>query len=365
MEDKPKVLVLGGVGFVGRNFVKYLVDNDLASYIRVVDKVLPPTAFLGKPHQAAFDDSRVEFMQGNLTNPTSIAKCFTVEGSKFNLVFNLACETKYSQTVEVYREKILDLKKKLAAEAVKQGVERFIDVSTAQIYEAGKKASKEDSSVKPWTGIAEFCLESEKELQGMAGLNLSILRPAVIYGPGDVNGLSPRLICGAVYKHLDEKMKFLWGADLRLNTVHVNDVCKALWHVATRCPVGSVFNLADKGDTTQGTVNDFLEKLFHIKTGFLGSVVSNMAKLNMKNVTEEINDKHLKPWSELCKAHGITNTPLTPYLDQELLYNNSLSVDGSKIESTGFTYDVPQVTEALLREQAQYFIDQNLFPKII
>jgi hypothetical protein len=181
---------------------------------------------------------------------------------------------------------------------------------------------------------------------------------------------APRLICGAVYKHLAEKMKFLWGADLRLNTVHVNDVCKALWHGATRCPVGSVFNLADKGDTSttpptssgcqqtpffllavaltntsfslspapiaQGTVNDFLEKLFHIKTAFLGSVVSNMAKLNMKNVTEEINDKHLKPWSELCKAHGITNTPLTPYLDQELLYNNSLSVDGSKIESTGY-----------------------------
>jgi hypothetical protein len=36
------------------------------------------------------------------------------------------------------------------------------------------------------------------------------------------------------------------------------------------------------------------------------------------------------------QAHGITNTPLTPYLDQELLYNNSLSVDGSKIESTGY-----------------------------
>jgi hypothetical protein len=43
-----------------------------------------------------------------------------------------------SATQQVYREKILDLKKKLAAEAVKQGVERFIDVSTAQIYEAGK-----------------------------------------------------------------------------------------------------------------------------------------------------------------------------------------------------------------------------------
>jgi hypothetical protein len=35
------------------------------------------------------------------------------------------------------------------------------------------------------------------------------------------------------------------------------------------------------------------------------------------------------------------------------------------VVACSFTYDVPQVTEALLREQAQYFIDQNLFPKII
>jgi nucleoside-diphosphate-sugar epimerase len=365
MEDKPKVLILGGVGFVGRNLVKYIVDNDLASYVRVVDKVLPPTAFLGKIHQEAFDREHVEYLQGNLTSPPSIEKVFTVEGSKFNYVFNLACETKFSQTEEVYKEKILDLKRKLATEAVKQSVDRFIDVSTAQIYEAGKKPSKEDSSVKPWTGVAEFSLAAEKELQAMEGLPLSIVRPAIIYGPGDVSGLSPRLICGAVYKQLNEKMKFLWSADLRINTVHVRDVCKALWHVASKCPVGSIFNLADKGDTTQGTINKYLESIYGIKTGFLGAVMSNMAKMGMKSVTEEINDKHLRPWSELCKAHGILNTPLTPYLDQELLYNNSLSVDGSKIESTGFTYDVPAVTEELLREQVQYFVEQNLFPNIL
>lgn len=35
---KPRVLVLGGVGFLGRNFVHYLVKNELASSIRVADK---------------------------------------------------------------------------------------------------------------------------------------------------------------------------------------------------------------------------------------------------------------------------------------------------------------------------------------
>jgi len=49
-------------------------------------------------------------------------------------------------------------------------------------------------------------------------------------------------------------------------------------------------------------------------------------------------------------------------LDQELLYNNSLSVDGSKIEETGFAYDHPTLTEQALREQVKYFVDQGLFP---
>ena len=60
-DGKPKVLVLGGVGFIGRNFVKYCVDNGLASKVRVVDKKLPATAYLSPDHKAAFDNGVVEF----------------------------------------------------------------------------------------------------------------------------------------------------------------------------------------------------------------------------------------------------------------------------------------------------------------
>jgi dTDP-D-glucose 4,6-dehydratase len=64
----PTVLVLGGVGFIGRTFVAYLVDNNLASSIRVVDKVLPATAYLSESHKKVFTDPRVEFKQANLVN---------------------------------------------------------------------------------------------------------------------------------------------------------------------------------------------------------------------------------------------------------------------------------------------------------
>lgn len=62
------VLVLGGIGFIGRNFVSYLVKNNLAASIRVVDKVLPATAYLTASQKEAFDDARVEFKQANLVN---------------------------------------------------------------------------------------------------------------------------------------------------------------------------------------------------------------------------------------------------------------------------------------------------------
>jgi len=364
--SKPNVLVLGGVGFIGRNFVKWLVDKQVANKIRVVDKVLPATAFLSQEHQAAFNHPSVEYKQGNLTSNASIAKCFTLEeGGKFQLVFNLAAETKYGQTDEVYNEKVFDLSVKCGTEAAKQGVDRFVEVSTAQIYSPNSKPSKEDSKLSPWTNIAKYKHKAEESLKQIPNLKLVILRPALVYGPGDASGLAPRIICGAVYKHLNEKMKFLWGEDLRINTVHVFDVCKALWHVATNPGIksGTIFNLADKNDTNQEKINKHLEEVFGIKTGFLGTMASKMATtLSIKAVTEEVNDKHLKPWSDLCKKHGIQNTPLTPYLDPELLYNNSLCVDGTAIEATGFKYDFDRLETKHFREEIQYYSAQKLFP---
>jgi hypothetical protein len=165
-----------------------------------------------------------------------------------------------------------------------------------------------------------------------------------------------------VYTQLNEKMKLLWSGDLRINTVHVRDVCKAIVHLARQGQPGTVWNLADKTDLTQERLNAHLEAIFKIKTGFWGSIVSNVAKVNLKGVTEEVNEKHLKPWADICKSDGILNTPLTPYIDTELLMNHALSVDGSAIEATGFAYDVPELTEALLREQIGYFVAQQLFP---
>jgi len=365
MATKPNVLVPGGLGFIGRNFVEYLLNNNLAGKIRIADKGLPELVGLSKKQLDIFKNKDlVDVKQLNLAREAMVNKAFDDGGIKWDLVVNLAGETKYSQTEEVYKENIIDVSVSCARAAASRTTAKFIEVSTAQVYDSGKKPSSEDDKLKPWTKLAKAKLAAEEELKKIPKLNLIIVRPAIVYGPGDISGITPRLITGAVYKHLGETMEFLWDKDLKINTVHVQDVCAALWTLYNSGKVGEVYNICDSNDTDQGSVNKLLEVIFKIKTDFMGFLKSKAAtSVAMKTVAETANEKHLKPWSELCKAKGIVNTPLTPYLDEELLYNNSYSIDGSKIGKLGFTYKHPSMTEADLRETLDYFIALGFFPK--
>lgn len=365
MSSKPNVIVLGGLGFIGRNLVEYLVDNGLVGRIRVADKVLPDLAGLTEKQMKMFkgDAAVVDFKQANLAREAMVNKVFDQSEFPIDYVFNLAGETKYSQTEEVYKENIIDVSVTCAKAAAKAGVKRFIEVSTSQVYTGDKKPSTEDSKTKPWTKLAKAKLDAEEALLKIEGLEVIIVRPAIVYGPGDILGITPRIICAAVYKHLGETMEFLWDKELKMHTVHVEDVCAALWHLTSHGQKGEIYNLADSGDTDQGSINKLLENIFGIKTGFMGTIKSKLAtSVAMKTVAETANEKHLKPWSDLCKAKNITNTPLTPYLDEELLYNNAYSVDGSKITKTGFNYKHPELKEETLRETIKGFIALGYFP---
>ncbi|KAL0479321.1 dTDP-D-glucose 4,6-dehydratase [Acrasis kona] len=357
-----KVLILGGTGFVARHLIKQLLATNYASKIRAVDKQLPATSYMSDEFKAMYTNEKVEYMQGNLSNEAHVKKAFT--GHEWTHVVNLAAETRCGQDEATYKQMILVLSVNCAKEALNhKSIKTYIEFSTAQVYDSGKKPSKESDKLKPWTVLAKYKKEAEDELKKLQGLPLIIVRTAVIYGPGDLNGLMPRIICASTYTVSKEKMKMLWTGDLALNTVHVSDVARATCHLFEKGQKGSVYNLCDKNSTDQEKLNKILEQLFGIDTGFHGSMLSSLAKLNIKLAAETANESHMSPWGEMLKASEIKFTPLSPYIDIELLSNNALSVDGSAIEATGFKYEQPNLTKALLQEEIDYYTTLNLFPK--
>ena len=73
-----------------------------------------------------------------VTRLAMVAKVFDVTDYKFDYVINLAGETKYSQTDEVYKENIIDVSVTCGKAAAKIGAKRFVEVSTSQVYSGDK-----------------------------------------------------------------------------------------------------------------------------------------------------------------------------------------------------------------------------------
>jgi len=360
-----RILILGGSGFIGRHLVMYIFKNKLAAKVCVADKVLYQIAGLSKAELAVYENKDfLTFKQADIANPDHVGKVFAHDGGNWKYVINLAASTKYSQGKEVYETNIVTVAKNAAAAANANKVARFVHVSTGQAYDADKKASKENDKIKPWTGIAKAHVEAENHVRGTAGLNGVIVRPAVVYDTADVNGLTPRLICGSIYKEQQEKMESLYSSGLRVNTVHADDVAKALVFLLKNGKGGDIFNLADPNETDQGKINKILEQIYGIKTDFVSAIkMAAAGAMGTKFLVGFANDQHLKPFSDACKKYGIHDTPLTPYLDEELVLSNPFSIDGSLITSLGFKYDVPAPNAENLRAVLQDYIEKGWFPK--
>ncbi len=278
----------------------------------------------------------------------SLPKIFTLpSGRSFDYVFNCGGETRYSQDDSVYTARSVALSINLARECARRKTPALVEFSTGMVYKPPSSSTistggcKENAPTKPWTKIAKHKLTAEEELEKLVkteGLKYAVLRLAHVYGPYDVGFLARGLCLARVYEAQGKEMKWLWGKDLRVNTVHVQDVCTAAWAAAQWCasPTNNsepnrAFNIVDRGDTSQGTLATIFSSIFSITTGFQGTLISQFARFNLDSVVDDVNEEVLQPWAELLKEKGVSNPgPLSPFMEKELLRDCDLCLDGGR-----------------------------------
>lgn len=316
-------------------------------------------------------------MQADASREQSLPKIFTSSsGRPFKYVFNCGGETRYSQDPSVYDLRNTQLSTAIATYCAKQQPSpALVEFGDGMVYKPPSSSTiagggcTESAQLKPWLKIAKAKLTAEEALESLAreqSLRYCTLRLPHVYGPYDIGFVARGLCLARVYQSQSKEMKWLWGKDLRIHTVHVSDVCTAAWRAAewtadpenvptkTTMAADRAFNIVDSGDTSQQTLATIIHGIFNIETGFQNSLISQFAKLNLDNVVDDVNDEILQPWADLIKMKGLgkgQGSPLTPFLEKELLKDHNLALNGDKAKAKlKWQPEKPRLNEELIRE---------------
>ncbi len=234
------------------------------------------------------------------------------------------------------------------------------------------------SNKSPLRSAAAYWARANKRrgANGTKRLNLVILRPAMTYGPYDTKAIAKSIVLARIYQSLNEELKWLWTKDVKMNTVHVEDVARAAVAAAQWLANGKagwdastygatpVFNLVDHSNTDQGQLAEITTQIFGIKSSFAGSILSAFAKLNMDNVLEDVNEHVMGPWAELLESAAITRPgPLNPFMEKEQVKDEDLCLDGGLFEKTvGFEYKRPKCEKKEVEEMIESYKAMKWWP---
>ena len=242
------VLVTGGAGFIGANFIFYMLDRRPEDRVVCLDKL----TYAGNPDTLtpAMDHPRFRFVRGDICDRAAVSALFEEERPDF--VVNFAAESHVDRSIEdpevFLRTNILGTASLMDA-CRKYGVERFHQVSTDEVYgdlpldrpdllfteETPLHTSSPYSSSK---AAADLLVLSYHRTYG---LPVTVSRCSNNYGPYQFpEKLIPLMISSALR---DQPLPvYGQGRNVR-DWLYVEDHCKAIDLILRQGRTGEVYNV--------------------------------------------------------------------------------------------------------------------------
>lgn len=140
---KMKILVTGGAGFIGSNFISYLIENTNDSVVNL-DKL----TYAGNlENLKSFEkNQKYSFVEGDICDK-SILDC-AIQGFKIEGIVNFAAESHVDRSINSAKEFVktnVEGTLNLLESARDNEIERFLQISTDEVYGSAEKESFDES----------------------------------------------------------------------------------------------------------------------------------------------------------------------------------------------------------------------------
>lgn len=243
-----KILVTGGAGFIGCNFVYYMLGKHPDYSIVCLDAL----TYAGnlKSLDKAMENSNFRFVKGSIADKELVDKLF--EKEKFDVVVNFAAESHVDRSIEnpfIFLETNVMGTACLLEASKKYGVSRFHQVSTDEVY-GDLPLDRPDlffTEDLPLTTSSPYSAsKASADLLTLAfhrtyGLPVTISRCSNNYGPYQ---FPEKLIPLMIVRAQENQPLPVYGEGLNVRDwLYVEDHCKAIDMIIHKGRVGEVYNV--------------------------------------------------------------------------------------------------------------------------
>jgi len=318
MGDWMRILITGGAGFIGSNFIHYLlkkyddievVNYDKLTYAGNLDNLMDVE-----------NDPRYRFVKGDICDRELIEK--VIKEHEIKQIINFAAESHVDRSItgpEPFIKTDVFGTFTLLEASRKFDIERYIQISTDEVYGSIEKGSfKESDPLSPSSPYSASKASADLLVNSYFvtyGLPVLITRSSNNFGPYQY---PEKLIPLFIIKALHDEFLPLYGDGLQVRDwLYVEDNCEAIDLVRQKGKVGEIYNIGADNERTNIEITNIILK--------------------------ELN----KPAS------------LIKHVKDRLGHDRRYSIDSSKIKKLGWIPKKSQDFENSMRETIQWYVNNE------
>ena len=240
-----KLLVCGGAGFIGSNFVRQRV-NDYGDQVVVLDAL----TYAGRPEN--LEGLGVTLVHGEIQDAEKVAEAI---GDGVDAIVNFAAETHVDRSIsgpDAFVETNVRGSLVLLEAAREREVKRYVQISTDEVYGSIEEGSfTEESPIVPSSPYSASKAGGDLLVQSYFhtyGLETVIARGSNNYGPYQYpEKLIPLMVLNALH---DDKLP-VYGDGLNVrNWLYVEDFGRGISHILAHGAPGEVYNVGGPDEAT-------------------------------------------------------------------------------------------------------------------